>query len=397
MNREDFPIFKTDLIYFDNGATTMKPTCVVKEIVDYYTNYTANCHRGDYKNSLKVDTLYEKTREKVQKFINASLKEEIIFTSGTTDSMNRIIFGFMKYYLKSGDEVIISKAEHASNFLPWIKLAENIGIIIRYVELDNYQVTSDNLSKMINENTKVISLAHITNVFGDIRPIEEIGNICKKNNIIFVVDAAQSIPHHQVDVLKNNIDFLAFSAHKMMGPTGIGVLYGKYNLLENMQPLFYGGGMNATFDSDLNYELKNIPTRFEAGTPNISGVLGLSKAIDYIENIGYEKIEEHIRTLRNYLIDEMSKIPNVIIYNKNIKSSTIVFNLKGVFPQDTAIYLDNYNISVRAGNHCAKVLKDEINVKNTCRISLYLYNDINDCKKLIEVLNNSENIFKEIL
>ena len=397
MNREDFPIFNSGLVYFDNGATTMKPNCVVEKITDYYTKYTANCHRGDYRNSMIVDNLYEETRVKVKNLINADSEKEIIFTSGSTDSLNRVVIGFMKNNLKQGDEVIISKAEHASNFLPWIKLSEEIGIVIKYVELDNHMVTIDNLKKVITDKTKVISLAHITNVLGDIRPIEKIGKLCHENNIYFVVDAAQSIPHRKIDVRESNIDFLAFSAHKMLGPTGVGVLYGKYELLEKMEPLIYGGGMNNSFDSNKTFELKSVPTRFEAGTPNIAGVIGMSTAIDYIENIGYEKIHNHIRKLREYLVTEMSKIPNVIIYNKDIDSSTIVFNLKDIFPQDTAVYLDNYNIAVRAGNHCAKVLKEEIDVKNTCRISLYLYNTKEDCDKLITVLKNSKNIFQEIL
>ena len=397
MNREDFPIFNSGLVYFDNGATTMKPNCVVKKITDYYTKYTANCHRGDYKNSMIVDNFYEDTRVKVKNLINSESEKEIIFTSGSTDSLNRIIFGFMKNNLKQGDEVIISKSEHASNFLPWIKLSEEIGVVIKYVEVNNHMVTIDSLMKVITEKTKVISLAHVTNVLGDVRPIKEIGELCRDNDIYFVVDGAQSVPHRKIDVQDCNIDFLAFSAHKMLGPTGVGVLYGKYELLEKMDPLVYGGGMNNSFDSSNNYELKSIPTRFEAGTPNIAGVLGFGAAIDYINNIGYDKIHNHIRNLREYLVTEMSKIPNVIIYNKDIDSSTIVFNLKDIFPQDTAVYLDNYNIAVRAGNHCAKVLKEEIDVKNTCRISLYLYNTKEDCDKLINVLKNSKNIFQEIL
>ena len=397
MNREDFRVFDSGLVYFDNGATTMKPKCVVEKITDYYTKYTANCHRGDYKNSMIVDKLYEETRVKVKNLINAGSEKEIVFTSGSTDSLNRVIFGFMKNNLKEGDEVIISKSEHASNFLPWIKLSEEIGIVIKYVDVNNHMVTIDNLRKIISDKTKVISLAHVTNVLGDVRPIKEIGELCRDNDIFFVVDGAQSVPHRKIDVQECNIDFLAFSAHKMLGPTGVGVLYGKYELLEKMDPLIYGGGMNNTFDSNNNYELKSIPTRFEAGTPNISGVLGFGAAIDYINNIGYDKIHNHIRTLREYLVTEMSKIPNVFIYNKDIDSSTIVFNLKDVFPQDTAVYLDNYNIAVRAGNHCAKVLKEEIDVKNTCRISLYLYNTKEDCDKLITVLKNSKNIFREIL
>jgi len=235
MNREDFRVFDSGLVYFDNGATTMKPNCVVEKITDYYTKYTANCHRGDYKNSMIVDNLYEETRVKVRDLINASSEKEIVFTSGSTDSLNRIILGFMKNNLKQGDEVIISKSEHASNFLPWIKLSEEIGVVIKYVEVNNHMVTVDNLKKVITEKTKVISLAHVTNVLGDVRPIKEIGELCKNNNIYFVVDGAQSVPHRKIDVQENNIDFLAFSAHKMLGPTGVGVLYGKYELLEKME------------------------------------------------------------------------------------------------------------------------------------------------------------------
>lgn len=397
MNREDFEMLNSGIVYFDNSATTLKPKQVVNSIVDYYTKYTANCHRGDYKNSIIVDNKYEETRTNVKELINASSEKEIIFTSGSTDSLNKIVFGFMKYNLKPGDEVLLTKAEHASNFLPWIKLQEEIGIVIKYIPLENNQVTVSSVLKMINNKTKVISIAHVTNVLGDKRPIEEIGKICKNNNIYFVVDAAQSIPHTKVDVNKYNIDFLSFSAHKMLGPTGIGCLYGKIDLLEKMEPLTYGGGMNNSYDTDGNYELKDIPTRFEAGTPNIAGVIGLNSAIDYINNIGYENIEKHVKDIRNYLLEEMEKIPNVVIYNKDIDGATIVFNLEDVFPQDTAIYLDHYNINVRAGNHCAKVLKEEISAKNTCRISLYLYNTKEECDKLIEVLKDSKNIFKVIL
>lgn len=397
LNRDDFEIFNQDLIYFDNGATTMKPRQVVDSIVDYYTNYTANCHRGDYKNSMIVDEKYENTRKKVRDFIHADSEKEIVFTSGATDSLNRIIFGFMKNNLKSGDEVLISKAEHASNVLPWIRLSEEIGIVVKYIPLENNLITVSNVQKMITDKTKVISLAHVTNVLGDTRPIKEIGEICKKNNLYFVIDAAQSIPHTEVNVKENNIDFLAFSAHKMLGPTGVGVLYGKYDLLEKMEATTLGGGMNNTFDTEGNYELKSIPTRFEAGTPNIAGVIGMSAAIDYITNIGYEKIENHIKETRNYLLNEMKKIDNIIIYNKEIDSNTIVFNIDGVFPQDTAVYLDSYHIAVRAGNHCAKVLKEEIQVKNTCRISLYLYNTKEECDQLIKALKQSKDIFKVIL
>ena len=395
MNREDFPILKNDLIYFDNGATTLKPKCVVDKINDYYLNYSANAHRGDYDISLKVDKEYEAVRDKVKEFINCDSNKEIIFTSGTTDSINRVVECFMKNHLTKDDEVLITKAEHASNILPWLRLSKEIGIKVKYIELDNHKVTIEKVKEAITSKTKVISLAHITNVLGDCRPIKEIGEICKENNIYFVVDGAQSVPHVKVDVIENNIDFLAFSAHKMLGPTGVGVLYGKYNLLESMEPTNLGGGMNSIFDSE-TYELKSIPTRFEAGTPNIAGVIGLGKAIDYINSIGIDNITKHEKELKEYFIKRSKEVDNLIIYNEDF-GTTVAFNLKDVFAQDTAVYLNNYKICVRAGNHCAKILKDDLDVKNTCRISFYLYNTKEEIDKVIDVLKNSKDIFKIIL
>ena len=397
MNREDFPILKNDLIYLDNGATTLKPKQVIDSVVDYYENYSANAHRGDYDISLKVDNEYESVRKKVKDFINCESDKEIIFTSGATDSINRVAEQFMKKHLTKDDEVLITKAEHASNILPWVRLSDEIGIKVKYIELDNHLVTVEKVKEAITSRTKVISLAGVTNVFGDVRPITEIGKLCKENNIYFVVDGAQSVPHIKTDVKEANIDFLAFSAHKMLGPTGVGVLYGKYNLLEEMDPTNVGGGMNATFDSEGNYELKSIPTRFEAGTPNIAGVIGLGRAIDYINEIGVENITKHERELKKYFLERAREIPNLIIYNKDIESGTIAFNLEDVFAQDTAIYLNNYHICVRAGNHCAKILKEDIEVKNTCRISFYLYNTKEEIDQVIEVLKNSKDIFKVIL
>jgi len=398
VNREDFEIFDTGVIYFDNGATTMKPRQVVDSVVEYYTKYTANAHRGDYENSLKVDQKYEEVREKVKKLIHCARPEEVIFTSGTTDSLNRIVFGFMKDYLKAGDEVLLTKAEHASNVLPWLELAREIGIIVKYIPLTmSNEVSIENVKSMITERTKVISIAHVTNVLGDVRPVSEIGELCQKNGILFVVDGAQSVPHRPVDVQQCHIDFLAFSGHKMVGPTGVGVLYGRYDLLEKLKPTQLGGGMNSTFDAAGAYDLKMLPARLEAGTPNIAGVIGLGAAIDYLLGIGMEKILKYEHSLRKYLLERLQEIPNVIIYNKDIDSSNVAFNLKDVFSQDTAVYLNHYHICVRAGNHCAKILKDALHVKNTCRISLYFYNTKEEIDTLIEVLKNSENIFKVIL
>ena len=394
MNVEkDFKMLNKSLIYFDNGATTFKPNSVVESIVDYYTNYTANAHRGDYDISYEVDTKYESVRDKVKDFINAKRKEEIVFTSGTTQSLNMIINGFFTDYLNDGDEVLLTKAEHASNILPWFNIKKDIKI--KYIELDNELLTMENVIKSITPKTKVISIAHITNVIGDVRPIKEITNYAHKHNILVVLDAAQSIPHMKVDVVDLDVDFLGFSGHKMCGPTGIGVLYGKYELLDKLKPQNVGGGMNNDFESNKTYNYKKLPYRLEAGTPNIEGVIGLGAAIDYINNIGIENISEYVSNLRKYAISKMEVLNNIDIYNKDIKSSTIIFNVKNVHSQDTATYLNKNGICVRAGNHCAKILKEEIGVSNTCRISLYFYNTKEDIDKLVLGLNKAYDIFKK--
>lgn len=398
MNREDFPMLKNDIIYFDNGATTLKPKCVVDKMVGYYSDYTSNIHRGDYDAAIKTNKEYDEVREIVKKFINASSEKEIIFTKGSTESLNMICFGYYKYFLKPGDEVLISKAEHASNVIPWFALEREIGIKVNCIPLDSkYEITLENVENAITKNTKVISLAQVSNVVGDIRNTYDIGNLCREKNIDFVVDASQAVGHVLVDVLKDNITFLVFSAHKMLGPTGVGVLYGKYDLLLKMQPVYYGGGMNQFFEEDGTYELKMPPARFEAGTPPIAEVIGMGEAIKYIDNIGLDNIRLHELTLKKYLVNELEKIDNVILYNKTSESGIIVFNLDGVFSQDTSIYLNHYNIYIRAGNHCTKMLKDDFNIKNTCRVSLHLYNTKSEVDKLIEVLKNSKDIFKVVI
>ena len=399
MNREYFPMLnKNEIIYFDNGATTLKPQPVIDAVVDYYTNYTANAHRGDYKNSLKVDDTYEGVRKKVKEFINAKETSEIAFTAGPTDSMNLIAFGYFKNILQKDDEVLITESEHASNILPWFILAKEIGIKVKYIPLSKKnEVIIENVEKAITPKTKVISLAQITNVIGDIRPIQEISSLAHKKNIYVVVDAAQSIAHTKVDVRELDIDFLAFSAHKIYGPTGVGVIYGKFNLLDKLIPRNYGGGMNATFTTDGYLELREIPVRLEAGTPNIAGVIGLGAAIDYVNNIGIDNIKEYEHMLKRYLVSKLKQLDFIEIYNEFNSGSIVAFNIKNVFSQDTAVYLDKYNICVRAGNHCAKILNNVFNVNNTCRISLSFYNTKEEIDKLIEVLKNSGNIWNEIL
>ena len=397
MNRDDFEMLKGDIIYFDNNATTLKPKPVVEAVYDYYTKYTANAHRGDYKNSLKVDMLYEDTRELIKNYLNAKSMKEIVFTSGATDSLNLVIFGFCKKLLKRGDEVLISKAEHASLVLPFLCLEKEIGIKVKYVKLDeDLKLTLDNLKKAVTKKTKVVALAHVTNTVGDVRDIKGIGRYLKDRGIYFIVDAAQSIGHRKIDVQDCNIDFLAFSGHKMLGPTGIGVMYGRYEFLEKMDPVRYGGGMNSSFKSNGEVKYQKSPFKFEAGTPNIAGVIGLKSALEYIENIGLQNIRDHEEELKSYLLKRLKELEDVVVINKHAESGNILFYIRGVTPQDTALYLDHYNICVRAGNHCAKLLKDELGISNTCRISLYLYNTKEEIDKLILVLANSKNIFNEV-
>ena len=398
MNRSDFLMFNEDIIYFDNGATTFKPITVIEGMNKYYNSYSANAHRGDYDISLKVDIAYEGVRDKLKDFINAKYREEIIFTSGSTDGLNMIANGFFKNILEAGDEILLTESEHASNVMPWINLVEEIGCNIRYIPLDgDYHVTVDNFKKMINSNTKVVSIAEITNVIGDIRPIDEITKIAHENNIFVVVDAAQSMPHKKIDVTRSDVDFLVASAHKMCGPTGVGILYGKVNLLEELYPTRLGGGMNESFNIYNQMEFKDLPHRLEAGTQNIAGVIGYGYAIDYLSNIGMDKIYSHELTLRKYLIDRLITIPHIDIINIEGDSGIVAFNVIGLYAEEVAYYLNKYNICVRAGSHCAKNLSNVTNVDETVRISLYLYNTESEIDELIELLSDYNKINRELL
>ncbi len=393
MHREDFEMLKDGIIYFDNGATTLKPRVLSEAISDYYNHYSANAHRGDYDISLKVDSMYEHTRELVKDFIGANSAKEIIFTSGATASLNQIIFGYFKQILKEDEEVLITKSEHASNVLPWFEMNANV----KYIPLDDdFKVTLENVEKSITDKTKVISIAETTNVIGDVRDIKKITELAHKKGIYVLVDGAQSVPHMKIDVQNLDVDFLVFSAHKMCGPTGVGVLYGKEKYLNQMIPLNFGGGMNSSFEPDGTRIYHEIPTLFEAGTPNIAGVIGFGKIIEYLNSISMEKIQVYEKELRDYLIKRLKEIDDVIIYNENSESSIVTFNKKDIFSQDLAIYLNKYNICVRAGNHCAKILKGEIGIKNTCRISLYFYNTKEEIDALIKALKNPD-IKREII
>jgi cysteine desulfurase / selenocysteine lyase len=398
MNREDFPMLNKDIIYFDNGATTLKPKCVIDKQVDYYSNYSANAHRGSYDISYKVNEEYEDSRELVRSFINARLKEEIVFTSGTTESLNMIANGFFSNLIEAGDEIIITKSEHASNVLPWFKLAKTRGAVIKYIPLDdNYHVTIENLKSIITKNTKVISLAYITNVIGDMRPIKDICKFAHQNDIYVVVDAAQSIGHIKTDVIDSDIDFLAFSGHKMLGPTGIGVLYGKYELLNNLEPVNLGGGMNESFDDIDRVVLKELPTRLEGGTPNIAGVIGLGESIRYINKIGIDNIINKEKELRKYLIDKLINIKHIDILNLEADSPIVTINVDNIFSEDVSYYLNKYHICTRAGNHCSKLTKNFLGVENSLRISLYFYNTKREIDELVDLLKDKDKIMKEML
>ena len=398
MNREDFPAIDENLIYFDNSATSLKPKYVIDKMVEYYSKYTSNIHRGDYNNAIRTNKEYDETRDVVKDFIHAKSSDEIVFTSGTTDSMNTIVFGYFKNILNKDDEVLITKSEHASNVLPWFVLEKMGKCTVKYIPLnEDHEVTLENVKSSTTKNTKVISIAHVSNVIGDVRDIEGIGRVAKENNLYFVVDAAQSVSHINIDVVKSNVSFLAFSGHKMCGPTGVGVLYGKGDYLKDLVPLKYGGGMNESFESDKCYVLKNYPTNLEAGTPPIAEVIGLKEAINYVTKIGVDNIHKHELELKKYLISKIENMDNIIIYNKNSESGIVTFNIKDVFAQDTSIYLNTYGIAIRAGNHCAKILKDEIDIKNTCRISFYIYNTFEEVDKLVEALKNSDKLYDVVI
>ena len=391
MNREDFPFLEKNIIYFDNGATSLKPKTVIDKMNDYYYNYPSNAHRGDYSISIKSSSEFEKARDTIKNFINAKNTKEIIFTSGSTESLSMVIYGYFMNKLKPGDEVLVTKSEHASVILPWFDLENKLDIKVKYIPLnDDYTFNYDNLVSSITPNTKVVCLAEITNVIGDIRDIKKITSICHEKDIKVVVDAAQSAGHINIDVQDSDVDFLAISAHKMMGPNGIGALYGKEELLEELDPIKKGGGMTISFDSPTEIVYKELPYKLEAGTQNIAGAIGFMEAINYINKIGIDNIEEYTDSLKEYLITKLKKLDNIIIYNENVVGSTVAFNVKDVFAQDTAIYLDKHNICVRSGDHCDKKLSEELKIKNTVRVSLYFYNTKEEIDKLVEALDNDK-------
>lgn len=399
--REDFPILKrkiknNDLIFFDNGATTQKPIQVIDAISDYYKNYNSNIHRSVYILGDESEKIYEESKHLVKEFINANSHEEIIYTSGTTESMN-FIARIIEQDVEDGDEIILTYMEHHANLVPWQQLAIRKNLTLRFLDLDELgRININQLKELINDKTKIVSICHASNVLGNINPVYEIGSLLKDKDIYFVVDAAQSVPHMKIDVDKMNCDFLAFSAHKMCGPTGIGVLYGKKNLLEKFDPVEFGGGMIGVVEEKLS-TWAILPDKFEAGTPLLAEAAGLGATIKYLENIGLENIESYTKELTKYLYDELSKISNIKIYGTNEISdrvSLVSFNLEGVHPHDLTSFLDEKGICIRAGHQCTQPLLGKLGAYSVARASLYFYNSKEEIDFFIQVLKETKEFFE---
>ena len=399
--RDDFPILKrkiknNDLIFFDNGATTQKPIQVIDAISDYYKNYNSNIHRSVYTLGDESEKIYEESKHLVKEFINANSHEEIIYTSGTTESMN-FIARIIEQDVEDGDEIILTYMEHHANLVPWQQLAIRKNLTLRFLDLDELgRININQLKELINDKTKIVSICHASNVLGNINPVYEIGSLLKDKDIYFVVDAAQSVPHMKIDVDKMNCDFLAFSAHKMCGPTGIGVLYGKKNLLEKFDPVEFGGGMIGVVE-EKSSTWAILPDKFEAGTPLLAEAAGLGATIKYLENIGLENIESYTKELTKYLYDELSKISNIKIYGTNEISdrvSLVSFNLEGVHPHDLTSFLDEKGICIRAGHQCTQPLLGKLGTYSVARASLYFYNTKEEIDFFIQVLKETKEFFE---
>lgn len=389
--RADFPMLHGKmmqahpLVYLDNGATTLKPQSVIDAVVRYYENYSANAHRGDYDLSYYVDKEYEETRRAVAEFLHAETRE-IVYTSGASAGLNMVAFGYGNKFLQAGDIILTSEAEHASCVLPWMRVADQTGAIIQYIPMDeDGRITLEAVEMMMNKRVKVIALAHISNVLGYLLPMKEICELAHSYGAIVVVDGAQSVPHIAIDVNDMDCDFLAFSAHKMCGPTGIGILYGKYELLEAMDALFLGGDSNARFDMCGNILLKNAPYKFESGTQPIEGIFGLHAALKYIQNIGLDNIHAYELSMHDYAIEQMLEMHHIEVYNPNNDTGIITFNVKNVFAQDVATFFNANGIAVRSGQHCAKLLNEKLNTSATIRASFYFYTSKDDVDRFLEV------------
>ena len=383
--KADFPIFNSsDLIYLDNASTTQKPSKVLKEIDSFYKETNANVHRAIYSIGNEATRRFESAREKVAKFINAPSSKEIVFTSGATESINLLARSLVSN-LEPGDEILLSAMEHHSNIVPWQMMAEKFKVKIKYLPIDKIgELDLNNSEQYFTSRTKIVSITHISNVLGTINPIENLAKMAHKVGALFISDGAQGVPHMQVDVAKLGCDFYAFSGHKMLGPTGIGVLWGKTKLLEELDPFMGGGEMIETVSFEES-TWNEIPYKFEAGTPNIAQAVGLGAAVDYLDSIGMKNIQEHEKKLTDYAFDKIKDIEGIRIHGSSKKKSGVIsFNIKDIHPQDLAQFLDQDNIAIRVGHHCAQPLLSLLNETSTARISFYIYNSEEDIDKFCD-------------
>jgi cysteine desulfurase/selenocysteine lyase len=402
--RSQFPILDQEvnghqLVYLDSSATSQKPIQVIETLEKYYKEINSNVHRGVHTLGTRATDAYEGAREKVRKFINAKSTKEVIFTRGTTTSLNWVASSYAMANLKEGDEIVITVMEHHSNIIPWQQVAKKTGAILKYFPLqEDGTLSLDDVRATITANTKIVSVTHVSNVLGTINPIKEIAKIAHENGAVMVVDEAQGAPHLKIDVQDLDVDFLGFSGHKMCGPTGIGILYGKKDLLENMEPVEFGGEM-IDFVELYDSTWKELPWKFEGGTPTIAGAIGLGAAIDFLNEVGLDNIAEHEYKLSQYTLDKLSSIEGISIYgpmDPAKRSGLVTFNIKDVHPHDVATVLDAEGIAVRAGHHCAQPLMKWLKASATARASYYLYNTEEDIDRLVEGLVKTKEYFSDV-
>lgn len=402
--RRQFPILDQEvngkpLVYLDSSATSQKPMQVIETVEKYYKEINSNVHRGVHTLGTRATDAYEGAREKVRKFINAKSTQEVIFTRGTTTALNTVAASYAAANLNAGDEIVITYMEHHSNIIPWQQVAKRTGAVLKYIPLqEDGTLSLDDVNATITANTRVVSVMQVSNVLGVINPVKEIAKIAHENGAIMVVDGAQSAPHMKIDVQDLDCDFFAFSGHKMCAPTGIGVLYGKKHLLENMEPIEFGGEM-IDFVHLQESTWKELPWKFEAGTPIIAGAIGLGAAIDFLNEIGLDNIAEHEHKLAAYALERMSSVPGMTIYgplDAAKRAGLVTFNISDVHPHDVATVLDAEGIAVRAGHHCAQPLMKWLKASATARASFYLYNTEDDIDKLVEGLVKTKEYFSDV-
>lgn len=399
--RNEFPILDQSvndnpLVYLDSAATSQKPYSVIKAVEDYYKENNSNVHRGVHTLGTRATDQYEGARDKVKNFINAATTKEVIFTRGTTTSINTIAYGYARRILKEGDEIVLTQMEHHSNIIPWQQAAKATGATLKYIPMEkDGSLTLESVRKTVSASTKIVAVAHVSNVLGTINPVKEIAQIAHDNGAVIVVDGAQSVPHMQVDMQVLDVDFYAFSGHKMCGPTGIGVLYGKEELLNQMEPVEFGGEM-IDFVDLYDSTWKELPWKFEGGTPIIAGAIGLGAAMDFLHQVGMDNIIDHEQQIADYAINQLSEIEGISIYGPERRAGLVTFNIEGVHPHDTATVLDAEGIAVRAGHHCAQPLMKWLDVTATARASFYLYNDENDIDRLVKGIKRAKEYFGDV-